>query len=87
MKTKPGDRYFTAERNQSYACKSKDDVTLQEYFKNNNTVNVADIEQVEVQIWNAHVQAFDIPPSGKFSQSKLPILAFMGGYTYGREAN
>ena len=68
VKTKPGDRYFTAERNQSYACKSKDDVTLQEYFKN-NTVNAADIEQVEVQIWNAHVQAFDIPPSGKFSQS------------------
>ena len=70
MRSKPGERYFIAERNQSYACRSKDELKLQEYLTN-NTVSETDIQEVQAEVWNAHVQAFDLPPSGKFSQSKF----------------
>ncbi len=57
-----------AGRSESYACKSKNTITLHEY--KNNTETSEAIDHVTMELWETHIQAFDLPSSGKFSQGQ-----------------
>ena len=67
MTTLPSENYFFTPRNRSFSCTSRQRLTLNEYNKNGSIVK-DDVLHVLLDLDTMHVQAFDIPASGEFSE-------------------
>lgn len=70
MKTGPSENYFFTPRNRSFSCTSKQRLTLNEYNKNDSVVK-DDVLEVFVDLESMRIQAFDIPPSGEYSEGEI----------------
>ena len=70
MVTKPHqDNMFFTPRNRSFSCTSKQRLVLNEYNTNDSIIR-DDVLEVSLYMENVHIQAFDIPPSGDYSECK-----------------